>query len=122
MSLNSLILIFVGSGLGGCLRFGLGFWIRNALAPNFPIGTLIINLMACTLAGVLVGKFLLLNTDHLRFFLLIGFCGGFSTFSAFSVETLELFENGSWGLASLYIGISVFAGIGAVWLGKIIAS
>ena len=122
MSLNSLILIFLGSGLGGCLRFGLGYWIRNVIATTFPIGTLIINLMACTLAGVLVGKFLLLNTDHLRFFLLIGFCGGFSTFSAFILETLELFEKGSWGLAALYIGISVSAGIEAVWLGKIIAS
>lgn len=121
MNIHSFFLVFVGSGLGGCLRFGLSHFIRDWLGSGFPLGTLAVNMLACFLAGFLVGRLLSFDSENLRFLMLIGFCGGFSTFSAFGVETLELIQKGNWSLALIYVVISVLVGIGAVCLGKIVA-
>lgn len=114
------LLIFFGAGLGGVLRF----WVSNGVywccGRQFPYGTLIVNISGSFLMGLLFT--LLLSRfegigSELRSLLLIGFLGGYTTFSAFSIETLTLFEGGAWVLALFYIVLSVFLCVGFAWLG-----
>jgi CrcB protein len=118
--MKDFILVFLGSGLGGCLRYGISQMHRtHASGSAFPWSTLLSNLLACLLAGYLIGKFLPSSGAqevHLRLLLLIGFCGGFSTFSAWSVETVQLFRNGMAWLACLYMILSMAAGFVSVWI------
>jgi CrcB protein len=119
--LNTL-LIFVGAGLGGVFRF----WISNIsywfLGRQFPYGTLIVNISGCFLMGLLF-VLLLERFDgigpQLRSLLLIGFLGGYTTFSSFSIETLNLFENGASLSGALNILLSVILCLAATWLGVI---
>lgn len=117
--LNAL-LIFLGAGSGGVFRY----WISNItygfLGRQFPYGTLIVNISGCFLMGFLF-TFLLERFDgigpQLRALLLIGFLGGYTTFSSFSIETFNLFENGAYLSAILNILLSVTLCILATWLG-----
>ena len=116
------LLIFVGAGCGGVLRY----WISNItygfLGRQFPYGTLIVNVSGCFLMGLLF--VLLLERfngvgPQLRSLLLIGLLGGYTTFSSFSIETLNLFENGAplTGLANILLSITLC--LAATWLGVI---
>jgi CrcB protein len=94
--MKELIVVFIGSGLGGLVRFSLGKWVDSWHNTHFPFGTFIVNFFACLLLGFVIGL-----ADHkqilsptARMFLAVGFCGGFSTFSTFSNETLTLLQNG----------------------------
>ena len=118
MNLNSFLLVFLGSGLGGCIRFGISHIVKSRFPTVFPFGTLSINLLACFVAGFLVGKLWNSETEAMRLLLLVGFCGGFSTFSALSVETLELVQKGHWTLVFVYLVASLLIGTVAVWIGK----
>lgn len=117
--LNTL-LIFLGAGFGGVSRY----WISNItygfLGRQFPYGTLIINVSGCFLMGLLF-VLILERFDgvgpQLRSLLLIGFLGGYTTFSSFSIETLNLFESGAYLSASLNILLSIILCIAATWLG-----
>ncbi len=113
-------LIFIGSGLGGISRFGISNGLARLFGQNFPCGTLVVN----TLGSFLIGLFFVLILDrlvgvanHLRPFFLTGFLGGFTTFSTFSVETLNLFENNGWGVASLNVFLNLTLCLFMVWLG-----
>ena len=116
------LLIFLGAGLGGVFRF----WISNSiywiLGRQFPYGTLVVNVSGCFLMGLLF-IILLERFDgigpQLRSFLLVGFLGGYTTFSSFSIETLNLFENGAWLAAAMNILLSVILCMAAAWLGVI---
>ena len=93
--MNQLILIFVGGGLGSVSRFMLGKSIQEQFLSNFPFGTLGVNVLASLVLGILVGMFeakTIINPNY-RAFIAIGFCGGFSTFSTFSNDTLQLIQN-----------------------------
>jgi CrcB protein len=113
------ILVFTGSGIGGCLRFWIGEQTKKWLNVDFPYGTLIANFAACIILGIVVG---LAGTQWLdektRIFLSVGLCGGFSTFSAFSNETLQMFSNHKVVEGSAYVIISVISCIGAVYFGS----
>ena len=113
------------AGAGGVLaRYGLDSLVTNRVGPAFPWGTVAINVIGCFLAGLvwvtLSGR--PGTPEWLRPALAIGFLGGFTTFSAFAVQSLALIEAGSYGLAALNLAGSVVAGVTAAgagaWLGR----
>ena len=114
------LLIFFGAGIGGVFRY----WISNGvywfLGRSFPFGTLVVNVSGSFLMGLLF--ILILDrfegiAPQLRSLVLIGFLGGYTTFSSFSLETLNLFESGAWLSALLNIVVSITLCIGLTWLG-----
>jgi len=120
--MKSLLLVFIGGGLGSTVRYLMGKWINTW--HQFPLNTLTINIIACFLLGFIVGL-----ADHrqvispfTRLFWAVGFCGGFSTFSTFSFETLKLIQNGLSGTMLLYIALSLLlclaATFGGLYLGQ----
>ena len=112
------LLVAVGSGLGGVLRYLVPCWI--GAAKGFPWATLTVNVVGSLLIGLLSGLLVRhggSSAESIRCFAVVGFCGGFTTFSTFSNETFRLMENGQWGFAVVYVGTSVAAGLGAVALG-----
>lgn len=110
----SYALVFLGGGLGSVLRFALGRWAVHAgWAATW--GTLVTNVLACAALGYLALEFERGWDDrHWRLFLATGFCGGFSTFSTFSLEAVHLLQAGRPWAAVLYIGLSLALGLGLV--------
>ena len=110
--------VFLGGGLGAVSRYGLALLLPGGplREGHFPWATLTANLAACLLLGVGLA---LLSRHQLdrsaQLFLLTGFCGGFSTFSTYSVESLELAHSGHWWLALTYIVVSLLLGILSLW-------
>jgi CrcB protein len=103
-----LLLICLGGAVGTGARYLLGGLVVRWLGPDFPYGTLLINVLGSFLIGLIqqVGLSTLLIPDTLRLVLTIGIMGGFTTYSSFSYETLKLAEAGSWVGASLYVGLT----------------
>jgi CrcB protein len=103
-------LIAAGGALGSVCRYLLSVLIQRQVQTGFPYGTLVVNILGCTAIGVLVR--LLPPGDTVSFgraALIIGFCGGFTTFSAFSLETVLLIQTGAWTKAAAYVIASVVA-------------
>lgn len=113
--MDRLIGVCLGSAAGGTIRYHLSDWTLRALGVGFPYGTLAINVLGSFLIGLVLAMDGL--STVLRVSLTVGFLGGFTTFSAFSFETLRLLQDGAWGAAILYVGASVLGGLGACWLG-----
>ncbi len=107
--MKQLLLIALGGGTGSVLRYLVSLWMARCCPSPFPVGTFAVNMLGCFLMGLLLGladRHAVFN-EELRSLLIIGFCGGFTTFSTFSAENVNLFGSGSYGLAALYIGASV---------------
>lgn len=111
------LLVFIGGGLGSVVRYGIAYFMKTNTF-SFPFATLISNVLASFIIGILMAATLkgILSNEQ-KLFLATGFCGGFSTFSTFSNETLQLFEQGNIFMAALNIGISVALCLLATWLG-----
>jgi CrcB protein len=118
------LLIALGGAAGSLLRYLIGGAVQRMSAGGFPIGTMFVNISGCFLVGILVRQFLNMQiSPELRALLIVGFCGGFTTFSTFSAETLGLIEGGEYGRAAGYVVLSVglcliatFAGMTAMRL------
>jgi CrcB protein len=110
--------VFVGGGIGSLMRYAIGLVSAKFISTEFPVATLISNTLSCLILGVvmlfIVPKFTEANWIHPL--VVIGVCGGFSTFSTFSLETLTLFQNGNAFLGVLNIMISLGSCIGIIYL------
>ena len=120
--MKSFLLVFLGGGVGSSCRF----LISNILNSNFKsfhyLGTFSVNVIGCIIVGIVMG-FLQKENDFNQNYLLLfssGFCGGFTTFSAFANENLDLIKNGNFSLFFLYVISSVVFGIAAAYLGYLI--
>ena len=118
MSFNLLFIVGTGSFIGGALRYLVSFPLMNKNPAGFPWGTLAVNLIGCFCIGILYGYAERWNfPKEWRLFLATGILGGFTTFSAFSNETVTMINNGQYTYAVSYILSSVLIGIGLTFLG-----
>ena len=123
-TLNAYLWVAFGGAIGSMSRFGLGLAMLRLSGPRFPWGTLLINVLGSFIIGyfgALAGADGRLPVpEEIRVFVLVGFCGGFTTFSSFSLQTFILFRSGEALLGGLYIVGSVALCLAVVWLGVIL--
>lgn len=115
--------VAVGSALGGVSRYLLGGLIQRLLDATFPVGTLVINISGSFLLGAIVRYAVETPTltPEVRALLTIGFCGGYTTFSTFSYETVAMLKDGEWGRVGVYVAASVLLSLVGVLLGFALA-
>ena len=108
--------VFLGGGLGSICRYAMAQWFGRI--GEFPLGTFLANAVSCVVLGALVAlaSRQILAVEY-RLLLITGFCGGFSTFSTFSNELVQLLRQGEWGVASAYFIGSMLAGLAGIWAG-----
>src|SRR5580658_162649 len=115
------LMVGIGGALGSILRFWVGGYVSNRLGVRFPYGTFLINCTGSFLVGFVVT--LLAERTHWspnwRYLIPIGFIGGYTTFSAFELETFRSFQDGEMLIASLNVLLSVIIGFFSLWLGVI---
>lgn len=118
--MKAILAVFIGGGFGSVLRYLINKWVSAAYPISFPLATFLINSVGCFLIGffvMFIGKSYPLP---IKLLLITGFCGGFTTFSTFAFENVELIQNQQIGLALFYIACSVIVGILFTWLGFVV--
>jgi|SRR5690554_304323 len=119
--MNATLLVMAGGAVGAAARYNLGRLVFHWIGPGLPFGTLIANIMGSFLMGVLAGVLARSNfsDEPWRLLLGVGLLGGFTTFSAFSLEVLNMIERGNWGIALGYALLSVAGSVMALFVGLI---
>ena len=113
------LVVFLGAGIGGALRHGVNLGAARLFGFGFPFGTLIVNVAGSLLMGLFAGYFAYRTgiPQHMRLFLTTGILGGFTTFSAFSLDAALLMERHAYGLAAAYVAVSVAVSLAALFAG-----
>lgn len=121
--MKSILYVFIGGGAGSVLRYLMQMVINRNIITAFPLGTFVVNIIGCMLIGMFYTLSDRLNlSQDIRLLLTVGLCGGFTTFSTFSTESLNLLKGELYGMFLLYTLLSVAIGImftfAGIWLGK----
>lgn len=113
------LVVFVGAGVGGAIRHGMNIWVGRFLGTHFPWHTFLINVVGSSVMGLVAGLFIFRQdlTGNMRLFLTTGILGGFTTFSAFSLDAMLLWQRHDHLLAALYVGGSVVLSIAGLAIG-----
>ncbi len=122
-SVQHVVIVFIGAGIGGVMRHAVNLLALRWLGPSFPFGTLTVNLVGSLAMGLLAGYFALRHDpgQAWRLFLTTGILGGFTTFSAFSLDVAVLYQRGDLASAALYLALSVGLSLAALFLGMALA-
>ena len=117
--LKSMIIVGIGSFIGGSLRYVTSTMMKNVCGQNFPWGTLTVNLLGCLVFGLIFALFSKYATTSSPWYLLFttGICGGFTTFSTFANESMQMLQSGNIGGFIGYVSTSVIGGIALIGLG-----
>lgn len=116
--LESMIIAGIGGFFGTCARYLTGIAAKKMFGTSYPFGTLAVNVIGCFLIGIFFGLWEQHEIDPaMKYLLITGFCGGYTTFSSFSHDTYTMIRKGEWWKALLYVCPSVILGILMVWLG-----
>lgn len=131
--IRAVLLVALGGAVGSALRFLTSAFVGKYFQGSFAspiraslsgsLATFFTNLIGCFVIGILMGYFLKSAADHsqMRFLLVTGFCGGYTTFSAFAYENVNLMQQNNYATAFGYVVLSVVAGLAAVWAGMILS-
>lgn len=119
MTFTNYIWVIIGGGIGSAARYWLSGYISRWSGSVFPWGTLVVNIIGCLVIGIFMSVFheRFVETPQLRLLLTIGICGGFTTFSTFSYETIMLLQSSEYFYATMYIGGSLVLCLVGTWLG-----
>lgn len=120
--LKTILLVGLGGAMGSILRYLSNMFVARHFVHIFPLATLLVNVIGCLLIGVLAGLFEKYHgsSRDLHYLFITGFCGGYTTFSAFSIESVQLLQSHT-TLALFYILSSVILGLAAVVIGLYLA-
>ncbi len=115
----NIVLVALGGAIGSVARYLVGLWGVRLAGPNFPWGTLTVNVVGAFLIGLMV-EMVARRFDasaEMRVFIVTGILGGFTTWSSFTLDAVVLFERGDMGLAALYLGASLVVSFAAIFAG-----
>ncbi len=122
ITLPALTAVAVGGALGSVVRYVTGVMLLRA-GGGFPLGTFVVNVLGALLIGIFAGLAMESGTEQLlRLALISGFCGGFTTFSTLSAETITLVQEGRLTLAAMYVIATLVLGLGATMLGLMLVT
>ena len=122
MTISQFLVVFLGGGLGSTLRYAMGQMLAGQTSGGFPLATFLCNVGGCFLIGLFSALTVRLGwSPQWRLLLTVGLCGGFTTFSTLTNDSLAMLQSGAYGMLALYMVGSLAAGLLAVWVGHSVA-